>query len=74
MEHHRTRILADLEGIDCATNCVGRTPLHMCSVNDNMCIGKMTMPPGFGDDSWNGGGAGGAGPAGVPVGVNGPAN
>ena len=46
----------------------------MCSVNDNMCIGKMTMPPGFGDDSWNGGGAGGAGPAGVPVGVHGPTN
>jgi len=52
-------ILAGLEGLDCGANCVERVPFHMYSVNCNLCIHKMTMPPGFGDGGGNGGGDGG---------------
>jgi len=73
-EHHRTRILAGLEGLDYGANCVERVPLHVYSVNGNLCIDEMTMPPGFGDGDGNGGGGGGGGHAGAPMGVCGATN
>ena len=68
-EHHRTRISAGLEGLDYGANCVERAPLHIYSVNGNLCIDEMTVPPGFGDGVGNGGGGGGGPTAGAPVGV-----
>jgi len=65
-----TWILGGLEGLDYGASCVERAPLHVCPVNGNICIDKMTMPPGFGDGGGNGGGGGDGGPTAVaPMGV-----
>jgi len=52
---------------------VERAPFHMCSVNGDLCIDEMTVPPGFGDGGGNGGGGGGPA-AGAPMGVHGTTN
>jgi len=71
-----TRISAGLEGLDYGVNCVERVPLHIHSVNGNLCINEMTVPPRFSDGSSNGGGGGGGGPTagGAPMGVYGATN
>ena len=42
-DFHRTRISAGLEGINYGVNCVERVPLHIYSVNGNLCIDEMAQ-------------------------------
>lgn len=72
-EYHRTRIAAGLQGLNYDANCVERVPLHIYSVNGNLCIDEMTMSPPGGDGGNNGGGGGG-GVGGAPMGVYGTTN
>ena len=73
-EYHRTRMSAGLQGLDYGANCVERVPLHIYSVNGNLCIDEMTMGPQVGGDGNNGGGGGGGDPGAPSMGVYGTTN
>ena len=42
-EAQRIRLEAALQGVDYGVNAVEKTPLHVCSVNGNLCIDEMSL-------------------------------
>jgi len=42
-EYHVTRLAAGLQGLDYGVNAVEKIPLHVYSVNGNLCIDEMTQ-------------------------------
>jgi len=49
IEHHVTRSAAGLQGVNYKSNLFQRVPLHICSVNGNLCVNKVQ-----GQGQWQG--------------------